>query len=65
MRAPLTDAEAIAFARTEIDKVRNWRDPGKKKRNRTEYVLLELDVAERLLAMAEKHLHGQNAAPEP
>ena len=61
----MTDTEVIAFARVEIDKVRNWRDPHKKKRKRAEYVLLELDVAERLLTLAEEYVAEHGNDPEP
>jgi hypothetical protein len=61
----MTDAEVIAFARVEIDKVRSWRDPHRRRISRTEYVLLELDVAERLLTLAEAHVAESGGDPEP
>ena len=60
--AKMTDADVIAFARTEIEKVRSWRDPHKKKRRGGQYVLLELEIAERLLALAEAHVVGGSGA---
>jgi hypothetical protein len=63
----MLDAEAVAFARREIKKVRDWRDRGRKKKPKSghvECVLLELDVAERLLELAEAHIR-QRGDPEP
>jgi hypothetical protein len=62
--AKMTDAEVIAFARTEIEKVRAWRDPHKKKRLGGQHVLLELEIAERLLVLAEAHV-AEGGGPEP
>jgi hypothetical protein len=50
----MKDSEAIAAARAQVSKVREWRNSPTKPRDVvTEYVVLRFEVAERLLAIAE------------
>ena len=55
----MNDAEVIASAKAETDKVRKW--PGRRAKR---YVLLELEVAERLVALAEERL-SRGGEPKP
>jgi anthranilate phosphoribosyltransferase len=60
----MDDAEVIIFARTEIDKVRHHGGRRVKDKSGQEYVLLELEIAERLLALAQERI-AERGHPEP
>ena len=62
----MTDAEIIAAARTETEKVRNWKEPRRKsERGQPRYVLLDLEAAERLIALAEVAVKAASAVRKP
>jgi hypothetical protein len=60
----MTDSEVIAHARTEIKKIHAH---GRRVKDRAgqEYVLLEVEIAERLLDLAEAHVTKRRRRPKP
>ena len=60
---PMTDAEVIMHARTEVGKVRDHGGRRIKDRSGQEFVLLELEVAERLVDLAQARVAGGNREP--
>ncbi|HEY6139070.1 MAG TPA: hypothetical protein VI670_15010 [Thermoanaerobaculia bacterium] len=59
----MTDSEVIAFASTEIAKVRHRGGRRARDKSGQEYILLELEVAERLLALARERVAESNREP--
>jgi hypothetical protein len=60
---PMTDSEVITFARTEIAKVRHHGGRRVKDKRGQEYVLLEIEVAEHLLALAQERVAARDREP--
>jgi hypothetical protein len=61
----MTDTEMIAASRIETEKVRNWRERPRTAAAKPRYVLLELEAAERLIALAEIAVKAASSVHEP
>jgi hypothetical protein len=60
----MTDSEVITHARTEIAKFRAYGHRRAREKSGQEYILLETEVAERLLALAQERVTERDH-PEP